>query len=199
MISFLNSEDLISKNWEILLYLTLKPESTHELVIALLLSIVVIAVTLAKTHSLGGTGSGSIMLSLFVTIFSIFGLMQTAILTELLLFPLMDKVFQPFAYFSSIIVGFFLLIVPFTRTCFRAEYFSSIGAWTVSLILGGMVIYGVDNYFVDKEENAPTPQSVQKYTQELSEKIKNKGAEALGKNKNQPASENKPEPAPTTE
>jgi hypothetical protein len=175
MLTFLDYKVLREKTWEILQFLAMNPGSTLELIWCLALAYLVVSITLAKMHSLGGSGSGSIVIGLIVTAIGVFGIMEVAVLCDMLLLPLMDKEFRPFAYNASIVIAIFILLIPFTKTFFRAGYSSSLGAWLVAIILGTATVMGVGYYFDDKKERSATIESVREHTKEVQEMIQGQG------------------------
>ncbi|NJK92012.1 MAG: hypothetical protein HC904_09415 [Blastochloris sp.] len=107
MLQLVDPNVLASRLWELFLMLNLQPESTRELVIGSLVAYLIMAVTLAKMHGLGGTGSSSIIIGLIVIPISVFGMMCVTAFSELLLLPLLAPVYKTGAYYGSIVAGFF--------------------------------------------------------------------------------------------
>lgn len=171
MLNFLDPAVMTEKTWNILLFLSMNPESAKEMFVGILLAYLAISVTLAKAHALGGTGSGSIVVGLLVTLIGLFGMIQAAVLCDMLLLPLMAIEYRVTGYYISIAVAVFLMLIPFTRTFFRTGYSTSVGAWVVAVIVGGGVLFGNDYYFSGNEKNAPTIKAVQEYTREVKEQI----------------------------
>jgi hypothetical protein len=188
MLNFLDSNVMIAKSWELLLFLTMGPESPKELLVGLLLAYIAISITLAKTHALAGTSSSSIIIGLIVTPIGLFGMVEAAVLSQMLLYPLMVPEYHAFAYYTSIVVAVFLLLIPFTRAFFRAAYVSSLLSWIVAFFVGAGVLMAVDFYFrdnSDEERTSTSLRSVQKYTEELKKKVMNEAGKYSGKIKNE--------------
>ncbi|MDZ4788080.1 MAG: hypothetical protein SH807_03990 [Blastochloris sp.] len=194
MIDFLDAKILAEKNWEILMLLTFNPASAKALVIGLLCAFVVMSIALAKMHGLGGSGSNSVILGAIVLVFGVFGLVQIVVLTDMLLLPLMDKGFRSYAYFASLVVGFFIFIVPMTKTFFRTNYTSSIGAWAVSIFLGGAVLMGAGFMITDKDDKAPSVESVKEFARDMAKQAGDKINKTV--NKKPISQEPSPTPAP---
>lgn len=171
MLTLIDTEIFREKFWAILMFLTFDPESTKELIIGLGIAFVVMSIVLAKMHGLGGSGSSSIIVGLFVTAIGIFGMMSCVVLADELLLPLMAKQYRDFAYKASMIVPFFVLVMPLTRTLFRSSYGSGVAAWAMAIFIGGAILMGVDYAYTDKDEVAPSVKLIKEYTEEINKKL----------------------------
>lgn len=171
MITFLDTEIIREKFWAIIMLLTFDPESMKELIIGASLAIVVMSIILAKMHGLGGSGSNSILVGFFVTVVGIFGMICCVVMVDELLLPLMAKEYRGSAYKAGMIVPFFILVMPLTKILFRSSYTTGVGAWAVSIFVGGAILMGVDYAYTEKDKVAPSVKLIKEYTEELNNQL----------------------------
>lgn len=140
----IDREDLIQHCWDILMLVLFQPQ-THLAMLAYLgVGLLVLGITLGKTHGLAATGSSSPVLGLLCGSFGLLGLLAIAALLQMYAVPLISKpdLRQP-GLIVGVVLAFFLMIVPFTRMSFRAGYGASCMAWLLALVLGILAIFGM--------------------------------------------------------
>lgn len=157
----INRELLIQISWDLLQFCLLSPQTNQALLVYLMVGFLFTGITLGRVHGIGNAARSSIFLGFFCALIGLFGLLQIAALIKIYALPLLKiTTNSPTAWIALILVAFFLMIVPFTRACFQAGYFTSVLSWLCALLVGLLSVFGTRSVY------NPVPQSEE-------EKIKN--------------------------
>lgn len=171
--ALIDRDSLIEYSWDYFMFVMMKPETMHELMIALISSIVVLTIILAKMHMFGNSQSGSLVIGFVVGIVGIFGMIETAALIQLYFLPLIEtEKYHKFWFIFLLASSFFLMVVPFTRALFRSHYWTSVGAWAVSIVFVCIVLVAVDTITKNEKGPPPTIDEVKDYTDDIKNSIK---------------------------
>lgn len=150
----INREELIQLSWDILQLCLLSPQTNQALLVYFAAGFFATAVVLGKVHGIGNAARSSIFLGFFCAAVGLFGMIQIAALGKMYLLPLLKATANSTtAWIALTVAGFFLLIVPFTRACFQAGYWTSVMSWICACLVGLLVIFGVRSAY------HPTPTS----------------------------------------
>jgi hypothetical protein len=150
----INREELIRLSWDILQFVLFSPLTNHALLLYLVVGYLTVGVVLGKVHGIGNAARSSIFVGLFTALFGIFALIQIAALSKMYLLPLLKVTANStLAWMALILTAFFLLVIPFTRACFHAGYWTSCGSWLCALLVGALAIFGTRTVYNPKPRN----------------------------------------------
>jgi hypothetical protein len=147
----INREELVRLSWDILQFILLGPLTNQALLVYLAVGYLAVGVVLGKVHGIGNAARSSVFVGLFTAFLGIFALIQIAALGKMYVLPLLDATANStVAWIALIVTAFFLLIIPFTRACFQAGYWTSCGAWLCALLVGALAIFGTRSAYNPK-------------------------------------------------
>lgn len=149
-----NREQLAQLSWDMLLFILQSPLTNQALLLYLIVGYLAAGIVLGKVHGIGNATRSSVIVGLFVVGLGIFSLIQIAALGKMYVLPLLKATANSStAWIALIVSGFFLLIIPLTRACFRAGYWTSVGAWLCALLVASLAIFGTRSVYHPKPRN----------------------------------------------
>lgn len=155
---FIDREAFIQHNLEVVHILLMGPDSLQDLMIGIGVAFAALTIGIAKTHAIGTSEGGSLITGLFVSVIGVFALVEIYAATEILLIPHFEWELQAFEITVAVlIISFFLMIVPFTRMLFRAQYWTSVGAWLMGLICAALLIFCASFLYENPDSKRPDP------------------------------------------
>ena len=166
MVDFINTAALRRLCWEYLQIVLWHPQSAKIFIVALLAGLFCVAFSLAQFHGLGSSGRGSWLVGLLTTVVCFTGMIGGAALASLYFLPVVpNQNLCPTVMTILLLAGFFILVVPFTRTLFRTGYAISVASWLTALLVGVMVIFGVR--YVLKPNHGDKPPNAEEIIKDL--------------------------------
>lgn len=147
-------DKLLEVSWDLFLLVLYHPATYHALWAHLLAALLMAILVVSKFHAIGNAGRSSLFIGTFVVLVAGFGLLETAALIKLYGLPLVaNEDIHLAVWISSSAAAFLLFVVPFTRVCFQAGYFTSLGAWVCAALVAGLAIFGVRTVYSPKPES----------------------------------------------
>jgi hypothetical protein len=133
--------------WELLQQVLYTPQSMREFLLSFIIGLVLLSVCLAQAHTLGNSSRNSIIAGVFAVIVNVSLLLAAGSLSQMYVVPFIsNKSYDPGLIIGSVALVFLILVVPLTRGIFRSGYMTSLGAWLVSMIVAGVMIFGVHTF-----------------------------------------------------
>jgi hypothetical protein len=150
----INRDELLRLTWDILQLILLQPLTNKALLIFLVVGFLAVGIVLGKVHGIGNAARSSVFVGLFVAMVGLFAMIQIAALGKMYALPLVGSAGQTTtAWVSLVVAAFFLLLIPFTRTCFQAGYWTSVSAWLCACLVGLLAVFGARSTYNPKPRN----------------------------------------------
>ncbi len=169
MIPFFDREAFLQHNLETMNLLLMEPGSPKDMMIGIGAAYVALAIAITKTHSLGSSQGGSLLSGMFVAAVGAFGMVEIYAATEIMLIPFFSwENYTQEVILGSLVVGFFLMVAPFTRVLFYASYWTSVGAWMIGTICAALVLFAVSTLY--EERRAQPAEAIKNIQQQLDQR-----------------------------
>jgi hypothetical protein len=137
----------IQHAWELLQQVLFMPQSMREFLLSVIVGVILLSVCLAQAHTLGNSSRNSIVAGAFAAIINVALLLAAGSLSQMYVVPFIsNKSYDPGLIIGSVTIVFLILVIPLTRGIFRAGYMTSLGAWIVSIIVAGVLVFGVHTF-----------------------------------------------------
>ncbi|MDX6765840.1 MAG: hypothetical protein SFU85_03530 [Candidatus Methylacidiphilales bacterium] len=148
----INRDELLLHIWEALTFLLFEPATHQAFLLYFFGGLLMLGLALAKAHGFGGAPFNSFWVGLFCAAFCLVGLLSTYGLLHLYLVPLLTAhIYRIPGLVIGTSMAFLLMVVPFTRFCFRSSYPTSLISWLAALLVAAIVIFGL------KQAYSPRP------------------------------------------
>lgn len=167
----MQNQDLIFPYvWEMLNTVLLSPKNLLHFGLALIVGFSLLIIVFIKTHALAGAKSPSSLIGLVVGTFITGCLLIWAAMIRIYILPRIENQSMHLFYLISILVlTFFIIVIPVTKTMFRASYISSLMAWICALSVAGLSITVIDMLMGSLQSEALSVKELQAYGEKLKE------------------------------